>query len=238
MYVLPTSLRLPATNNYCSLFLGFFAIATAVLIVYNNDELSQYQSLTLQTPASKHGLLANLFSLGSIHLVISIIYLFYNHLWSRMLAASELNNLVKTPASLRVTLPVTGAQNTYHLAIKPHYSALLLITLTLFHFLTTRAFSVVAVSTYDVLGYYSHRRITYVVSTSSAMLALVLGLIMLCVLAFGLDKRLDAGMPVMGTCSMAISAACCTGDTGVNLGAVRYGRNERTGKRGFVSGAD
>jgi hypothetical protein len=238
MYVLHKAPRLPASNRYLSLFLGFFAIATAVLIIYNNDELSQYQSITLQTPTSRHGLLANLFSLGSIHLVISITYLFYNHLWSRMLAASELNDFVETPASLRVTLPVTGAKSTYYLAIKPHYSALLLIALTFLHFLMTRAFSVVAVSTYDVLGYYSHQRITYAVSTSSAMLALVLGFIILCVLAFALDKRLHVGMPVIATCSMAISAACCTGEVGVNLGSVRYRRNERSGRVGFVSGAD
>jgi hypothetical protein len=154
-----------------------------------------------------------------------------------MLAASELNNFAKTPAFLRVTLPVTGTQNSYYLAVEPHYSALLLVALIFLHFLTTRASSVVAVSTYDVLGHYSHQRVTYAVSTSSAILALVLGFIMLFVLASALDKKLDAGMPVTGTCSMAISAACCTGDIGMTLENVRYGRNERTGRIGFVSGA-
>jgi hypothetical protein len=234
MYVLPASLHLLASNRYSRLFLGFFAIATAVLILFNNDELSQYQSITLQTPTSKHGLLANTFSLGSIHLALSVTYLLCNHLWSRMLAASELNKLARASAPLRVTLPVTGAHNTYYLAIKTHYSALLLIALTFLHFLITRAFSVVAISTYDVLGHYSHQRITFAVSTSSAMLALVLGFAMLCVLAFALDKKLDAGMPVMGTCSMAISAACCTGDVGMGLGSVRYGRNGRNGRNGRV----
>jgi hypothetical protein len=235
MYVLPTSLDLTATDRYSSLFLGFFAIATALLIIFTNDELSQYQTITLQTPASKHGLLANLFGLGSIHLALSVVYLFYNHLWSRMLAASELNNFAKTPASLRVTLPITGTQNSYYLAVKPHYSALLLVALTFLHFLTTRAFSVVAVSTYDVLGHYSHQRITHAVSASSAMLALVLGFIMSFVLASALDRRLDGDMPVTGTCSTAISAACCTGDVGVTLGSVSYGRNGRSGRMGFVS---
>jgi hypothetical protein len=155
-----------------------------------------------------------------------------------MLAASEVNNLVKTPASLRVTLPTQGAQNTYYLAIKPHYSALLLIALTLLHFLTARAFSIVAVSTYDVLGHYSHQRITFAISTSSAILALVLSFVMLCVLAFALDRKLDAGMPVMGSCSIAISGACSIGDVGAALGSVRYGRNERIGRMGFLSRGD
>ncbi|KAI4733855.1 hypothetical protein E4T50_15589 [Aureobasidium sp. EXF-12298] len=222
-------------NISFSLFLVFFAIATAVVIIYNNNELSMYQPLTLQTPTSSRGLLANLMILGSIHLAISIIYLLYNHLWSRMLVASKLNSFAKTPASLRVTLPVQGAQNTYHLAIKPHYSAMLLIALIFFHFLTARAFNVVAIQTYDVLGQYSHQRITYGISTSSAILALALGFFMLIVLAFALERKLDGQMPVMGSCSMAISAACGGGDVTMALRKVRYGRDERTGRMRFLS---
>jgi uncharacterized membrane protein required for colicin V production len=218
-----------------SLFLAFFAIATAVLIIYNNDQLSEYRPLTLQTPTSDRGLLSNLFSLGSIHLAISISYLFYNHLWSRMLTALELNKFAKTPASLRVTLPVQGAQNTYYLALEPQYSALLLIALTILHFLTTRAFNVVAIYTYDVLGHYSHQRITYGISAPSAVLALALGFVMLCVLAFALERKLDAGMPVVGSCSMAISAKCWVGDAGLGLGQVRFARDGRSGRMGFIS---
>jgi hypothetical protein len=155
-----------------------------------------------------------------------------------MLAASELNKLAKTSAPLRVTLSAKGAQNTYYLAIKPHYLALVLIALTFLHFLTTQVFSVVAVSTYDVLGHYSQKRITFAISISSATLALTLGFVMLCILAFALDRNLDAGMPVMGSCSMAISVACSIGDVGAALGGVRYGRNERTGRMGFLSRGD
>lgn len=217
------------------LFLAFFAFATAVLIVYNNDELSNYRPLTLQTPTSTRGLLANLLGLGSIHLVISVTYLFYNHLWSRMLAAAELNAFIKTRAPLRVTLPTQGARGTCYLSVKPHYSALLIIALTLIHFFTTRALNVVAVQTYDVMGEYSHQHITYGISTSSAVLALGLGFLMLCALAFGLDRKLHTGMPVLGTCSMAISAACHADDTVMTLGHVSYGNNARTGRMGFLS---
>jgi len=203
--------------------------------MYNNGELSEYQSLTLQTRTSDHGLLADLVSLGSVHLAISVTYLFYNHLWSRMLVASELNKLAKTPASLRVTIPTQGAQNTYYLAVRPHYTAILLITLTLLHSLTTQAFHVVAMYTYDVLAHYSHQRITYGISTPSAISALALGFVMLCVLAFALERKLDASMPVVGSCSMAISIACSGGDVVMGLRKVRYGWNERTGRMGFLS---
>lgn len=223
-------------TEHFRLFLSFFAIATAVLVIYNNDELSEYQPLTLQTPTSDRGLLANLFSLGSIHITISATYLFYNHLWSRMLVASELNKLAETPSALRVTIPSQGAQNTYNLALKPQDSAILLIALTFVHFLTTRAFNVVAVYTYDVLGQYSHSRITYGIATSSAMLALALGFVMLCALTFAMERRLDASMPVVSSCSMAISAACSGGGNVVmSLRKVRYGKDERTGRMGFLS---
>ncbi|KAI4719237.1 hypothetical protein E4T48_04552 [Aureobasidium sp. EXF-10727] len=217
------------------LFLAFFAISIAVLIVYNNDELSNYQPLTLHTPTSTRGLLANLLGLGSIHLAISVTYLFYNHLWSRMLAAAELNTFIKDRGPLRVTLPAPGARSTYYLSIKPHFSGILIIALTLVHFFTTRALNVVAIQIYDVMGGYSHQRITYGISTPSAILALLLGFAMLCALAFGLEKKLYDGMPVLGTCSMAISAACHADDIVMSLRPVTYGKNARTGKMGFFS---
>ncbi|KAH0028363.1 hypothetical protein KCU78_g3659, partial [Aureobasidium melanogenum] len=218
------------------LFLAFFAIATAVLIVYNNDELSNYQPLSLRTPTSTRGLLANLTGLGSIHLVISVTYLFYNHIWSRMFVAAELNAFVKTRTPLRVTLPAQGAQSTYYLSIKPHLSTLLIISLILIHFFATRALNVVAIQTYDIMGQYSHQRITYGTSAFSAIIALVLGFVMLCVLAFGMERKLHAGMPVLGTCSIAISAAChADDDSAVTLTRVSYGKNTRTGRMGFCS---
>lgn len=223
------------TYRLFSLFLAFFAIATAVLIICNINELSEHQPLTLRTPTSNRPLLANLLSIGSINLAVSVTYLFYNHLWSRMLVAAEINKLAKAPTYLRVTLPIQGAQNTYYLAIKPHYSAIFLVALIFCHFLTTQAFNVVAIYTYDVLGHYSHQRITYGISASSAMLALALGFVMLCVLAFALERRLDASMPVLGSCSMAISAACGGDDVVMSLRKVRYGKSESTGRMGFLT---
>ncbi|KAI5204869.1 hypothetical protein E4T39_03322 [Aureobasidium subglaciale] len=217
------------------LFLGFFAVWTAVLIIYNSDELSGYQPLDHFSPTSGRGLIANLFGLGAIHIPIFIVYLFYNHLWSRMLAAAELNACVKARAPLRVTLPTQGANKTYYFNIKPHFSAFLLLALVFIHFLTSQALHIIAIQTYDVMGNYSHQRITYGVSTSSAILALVIAFVMLCALAYGLEKKLDAGMPVLGTCSFAISAACHAYDGGERIGQVRYGRNARTGRMGFVS---
>ncbi|KAG9526950.1 hypothetical protein KCV07_g302, partial [Aureobasidium melanogenum] len=166
----------------------------------------------LRTPTSTRGLLANLTGLGSIHLVISVTYLFYNHIWSRVFVAAELNAFVKTRTPLRVTLPAQGAQSTYYLSIKPHFSTLLIISLILIHFFATRALNVVAIQTYDIMGQYSHQRITYGTSAFSAIIALVLGFVMLCVLAFGMERKLHAGMPVLGTCSIAISAACHADD--------------------------
>ncbi|KAH0281016.1 hypothetical protein KCU91_g606, partial [Aureobasidium melanogenum] len=217
------------------LFLAFFAFATAVLIVYNNDELSYYRPITLRTPTSNRGLLANLLGLGSVHLAISMTYLLYNHLWSRMLAAAELNAFSKIRGRLRVTLPVRGAQSTYHLSIKPQFSALLIIALILIHFFTTRALKVVAIQTYDIMGRYSHQRITYAISTASAILALGLGFLMLCALTFGLERRLHTAMPVLGTCSMAISAACHADNVVMGLAQVGYGKNARTGKMSFLN---
>lgn len=151
-----------------------------------------------------------------------------------MFAAVELSLYSRTHAPLRVTLPRQGVLNTYYLAMKPQYSLLLIVALVLVHFLTTQALNVVALTTYDVMGQYSHQRITYGISPSSAISALVVGFIMLCALAFALDRKLEDGMPVLGTCSMAISAACHVESGRATLGPVKYGKDERTGKSGFL----
>ncbi|KAH0363139.1 hypothetical protein KCU65_g7623, partial [Aureobasidium melanogenum] len=67
------------------------------------------------------------------------------------------------------------------------------------------------------MGRYSHQRVTYGISTASAALALGLGFLMLCALKFGLERKLHAGMPVLGTCSLAISAACHADDVVMGL---------------------
>jgi len=86
-----------------------------------------------------------------------------------------------------------------------------------------------------VLGHYSHQRITYGISIPSAVLAIALGFVMLCILIFAMERKLDASMPVVASCSMAISAACSGGDVVMGLRKIRYGRNERTGRMGFLS---
>jgi hypothetical protein len=58
---------------------------------------------------------------------------------------------------------------------------------------------------------------------------------MLCVLAYALERRLDTGMPVVGSCSMAISAKCGVGGNEMGLGQVRFGGDWRTGRVGFLS---
>lgn len=217
---------------YVSLYLSFFAAVTAVLIVYNDGELFAYQPLTLQSPTSTHGLFSNLVSLGSVHIAISITYLFYNHLLSRMFAAVELNTYLKKRSPLRVTNPRPGCRPSYYLNLPPQFFVPLLITLAFLHFLTTHSLHVVSIDAYDIAGQYSHRRITFGTSTSAAILALVLGFVLLFALAIALERPLSSGMPVLGTCSMAISAACHADDN-AHLGPIRYGRNSKTRKAGF-----
>jgi hypothetical protein len=85
-----------------------------------------------------------------------------------------------------------------------------MIAMALVHWLISRGIYLVNVRVYDINGVEIPSRARYgrAMSPLPLLLALLLGTAMWITLFILMGKRLGRGMPIIGTCSAAISAAC------------------------------
>lgn len=172
-------------------------------------------------------------------LLISITYFLYNQILTSMLAASEYSSYSTHRKPLRVTHPeknVPGCRQrgSYWLSIPYRYSIPLLITYGVLHWLISQSLFFVYIVPYDMnqnpitdantaaLGY----------SPIAIIFAVPLGgLMVLALLVLGFGRRLGGSkkgtipMPLAGSCSAVISAACHppADDTQAYLGSVMWG---------------
>ncbi|KAA8652739.1 uncharacterized protein ATNIH1004_001644 [Aspergillus tanneri] len=169
--------------------------------------------------------------------ILSTIYLLWNNLFTRMLLAVEYNDFASERKALRVSTPQGDQRSTYFLSLPYRYAIPLTGTSALLHWLVSQSFySVQLVKRNTVshhLGYW-----TSSVGYSPIAMIFSIGVLALAIIAMigiGL-RRLKAHMPIAGTCSAAISAACHPpiGDEDAASKPVMWGeapRDENTGER-------
>jgi hypothetical protein len=189
---------------------GVGAISTDFLIRAGHDR-----------PLMENVLLAN-----APQLAISFIYVFYNNCLTRMLLGREYSGYAKHRKPLRVSRPEGEQRSTYRLQLPYRYSAPLMATMTVLHWLIARSIFVVEVSVFDYDGNALAKKIsTCGYSPMAIVLSLfVSGVIVVTVLACG-ARKLEPGMPLASSCSLAITAACHTspGDKDAALLPLKYG---------------
>jgi hypothetical protein len=164
-----------------------------------------------------HILLANL-----PQTIISFIYLVYNAQFTAMLAHREWSNYVIKRAPLRVTNPLSGERSTYYLQLPFRFSIPLLLASSGLHFLISQALFLVRIIVYQdgkpvpvsgltMLGGGSgsdiYSAVCYSLSAIVASIGWGLALV-LALFAFARFATYPAGLPVGGTNSAVISAAC------------------------------
>jgi hypothetical protein len=155
-------------------------------------------------------LLANVLLVNTPQLLVSMVYLFYNNLLTCMLLGRETSAFAAKRKPLRTTAP-TGHQNsTYWLQLPFRYSIPLMALMAVLHWLVSRSIFLFEVTFYNLHGNlvqdFSTNACGY--SGQAIILALSLGALIMLML-FGLTlRKLTPGIPAMGSCSMAISAAC------------------------------
>jgi hypothetical protein len=154
--------------------------------------------------------ISNALVVNSIQLLVSIVYVTYNSLLTRMLAFDEYSHLAEHKRTLRVSAPVGEQRSTFYLQIPYRYSVPLLTSMALLHWLISRGVYLVNVRVYDVSGTEVLDRARYSrgMNPLPLLLAFLLGTAMWFALFILMGKRLGTGMPIIGTCSAAISAAC------------------------------
>ena len=145
---------------------------------------------------------------NSPQVLLSILYFLYNGLYSCMLAAAEWSTFARQKKALRVTSPRQAQRSTYWLQIPYRYGLPLTIAFSLMHWLVSQCIFLANIDMYDVLGQSGGSIPTCGYSASALVVVIPLGTAMLLALVFLGFRKLDPGIPLVGSCSLAISAAC------------------------------
>ena len=156
------------------------------------------------------GILLTVLVANSPQVVLSFLSLNYNGVFTCMLVAKEWHTYAKERKPLRVTRPTGLQRSTYRLQIPYRYGIPLLILSGVLHWLVSLTLFLARVNTYGSDGYKidddSFASVGY---SPIGMITVILlsGLILFFLNLIGFRKYPD-GLPLAGTCSAAISAAC------------------------------
>ncbi|KAH7311514.1 hypothetical protein B0I35DRAFT_514278 [Stachybotrys elegans] len=155
----------------------------------------------------QYDLYGNLILANSPQLVITLVYIFYNHILTTMTLGHEYSRFASTRAPLRVTCPYGKQHDNRLLQIPYRYILPVMITMIFVHSAVARSFYVVDIKAFDLDGKWTDSYISCYYSFGPMILALSLTGILLLFLIGLSFRRLDPGIPVAGSCSLAISAA-------------------------------
>ncbi|KAK4031281.1 hypothetical protein C8A01DRAFT_42247 [Parachaetomium inaequale] len=193
-------------------------------------DLPTLMALGLGTPSSKTiiqasnqswgwgSVLCNIIMANSPQAVLSILYFIYNGLFTTLSLATERDSYARNRKGLRVSLSPVGAQRaSYYLQLAYRYSLTLLAFSIVLHWLISQSIFLVFIEMYrnpigaDLESNYnpgSYNACGW--SPAGVICVMVVGVVMVgFLLLFGCRRLVSSTiMPVVGSCSAAISAAC------------------------------
>ncbi|KAE8162407.1 hypothetical protein BDV40DRAFT_288545 [Aspergillus tamarii] len=159
-------------------------------------------------------LITNTIIANTPQVIFSVLYFASNSVLTAMTLAAEWSNYALHRKGLRVSSTPHGSQRTtYFLSLPYTYALPLLVFSTVLHWLISQSLFLVNVESYDMqlerFGLFDFATCGY--SPVAIVSAIAVGGFMLfCLIGLGL-RRFASGMPVAGSCSRAISAACYPG---------------------------
>ncbi|CAG8107401.1 unnamed protein product [Penicillium olsonii] len=164
-------------------------------------------------------------------LIITMSYYGYNNVMTVMLAAAEYDSYGVFYKPLRVTWPKKNSQqkSTYWLSIPYQYAAPILILYVVLHWLVSQSFFYTLTIPYtaqaEAVWRDSESSLRF--SPLPIFCSLLVGSLMICLLILLALKRLKSNMPLAGSCSAVISAAChppkYENSDSIDLGLVKWG---------------
>ena len=179
--------------------------------------LSVVNNLNLRGPG---GLILTILIANCPQLLLSFTYLCYNSLFTSMCLAREWNSYAVRRQQLRVTSPEEDQRSTYWLQLPYRYSLPLLAASALLHWLVSQSIFLARVTVTNEDGTEATDESISTCGYSSIALIFVIGLaslLLFVVIGFGFGK-VKCDMPLAGSCSAAISAACHPPEADVNAG--------------------
>ena len=168
-------------------------------------------------------MIATVLIANSPQILLSFLYFSYNGVFTCMLLAEEWSAYGTKKRFLRVTSPTGGQRSTFYLQLPYRYSIPLLIGSSVLHWLVSQSIFLARINTIDSTGVEvpGGELSTCGYSPMAMIFVIILGsIVVLLGICFGLRKA-RGGMPLAGSCSAAISAACHPPETDVDASMKR-----------------
>ncbi|KAK6811974.1 hypothetical protein RU639_012298 [Aspergillus parasiticus] len=156
-------------------------------------------------------LISNVLVANTPQLLFSIIYFTFNAIFTAMTLAAEWSRYANHRKGLRVSGPPEVAQRSSYFLSLPYRFAVPALTFSaLLHWLLSQSLFVVGIESYTGNFQRDPTRdfITCGYSPPAILSAILVGVAMVVWLVGFSFRRLESGMPVAGSCSLAIAAAC------------------------------
>jgi hypothetical protein len=232
---------------------------------YPSQSFSSLLSLGLGTPSTQTVIYWNLPNSGTVgllssvlvanlpQLILSLAYFTYNALFTSMLAGLEWSQMAWQKKSLRVSQKPQGKQRgSYFLQLPYRYAIPLLVFSALMHWLVSQSIFLIAAERYDpqgnlvnevIEGEFGSEHYTCGWSPLAVLLVICGGVLMISgAIAMG-RRKYQPGMPLRGTNSAIIAAAChmAGGEENIERKKVKWGvvgeyDTDGTGHCAFSSG--
>ncbi|KAL8901925.1 MAG: hypothetical protein Q9207_004966 [Kuettlingeria erythrocarpa] len=156
------------------------------------------------------GIVLPVFVANSPQLLLSFLYLAYNDLFTCMLLSREWTGYAQYRKPLRVTRPRGKQRSTYFLELPYSYGIPLLIVSGALHWLVSQSIFLARITVFDSLDREDER---YSVSTCGYSCIAIISVIFVSTIALLAGnangfRKYPVGMPLAGSNSAAISAAC------------------------------
>ena len=187
--------RLPALWN-----LGFGKIDPSTTLSWS----------TASSTSSSTWLLSMVLLANLPQVILSFLYLMYNGIWTCMLAEYEWTRFAFFRKGLRVSKPRGEQRASFYLELPLRYGLPLVGVSSLLHWLVSQSLFFVRIMVYNADG--THSESGNITSCGYSPIAIFFTILAGCVMLLGMIvmgfRKYPIGMPLAGSCSAVISAAC------------------------------
>lgn len=192
--------------------IGYYFINQVYLSSWWNAGFDSRNAQTVSIAPGRLTMLSSVVIANTPQIILTLSYYCYNSILTNMLASGEYSSYGATRKPLRVTWPVKDSQqrSTYWLSVPYHYAIPILSIYGVLHWLISQSIFYVLVIPYNLQNQPNYKARTSALGYSPLpiFLSLLVGGLMMCILFGVACKRLKSDMPLAGSCSAAISAAC------------------------------
>lgn len=171
------------------------------------------------TPGSTENITSMMLIVNSIQLPMSMMYISQNSILTSVALAQEWYSYGHSRQGLRTSSPHGAQRSTYWLSLPTQFALPSMLIFGFLHWLLSQGFFIVNVETYTALGpplyipWNGNSPTPFIITAGWSNLPLFLvwileSILLVIIWLLGRRRYHDKGMPFVGTCSLAISAAC------------------------------